>query len=193
MAEMQRQLADLQRLKQEPVDFFADPNAAFNQQIAPLRDQFSQLQAEMRMEASRAIAVARHGWEAVDTMEKAVGEAVRQNDPSVNMLRSQLANSRDPVGTAMEWYSSQRVLKETGGDIGRYRERILADAMKDPNFQAKVLEAARGQAQQNTGASPNIKLPPSLNKTAGSGVTSADFDSEDMSDKALFRHAMSSR
>jgi hypothetical protein len=56
--------------KQEPVDFFADPNAAFKQQVAPLEQQFNQLQAEIRMETSRARAEARHGWEAVAEMEK---------------------------------------------------------------------------------------------------------------------------
>jgi hypothetical protein len=154
-------VGELQKPKQEPVDFFADPNAAFKQQVAPLEQQFNQLQAEIRMETSRARAEARHGWEAVAEMEKAVAEAMRANDPGINTLRGQLATSRDPVGTAMQWYSGQKVMKETGGDIAKFKDKILADAMKDPTFQAKVIEAARGQPP---GTRPNIQLPPSLNK-----------------------------
>jgi myosin heavy subunit len=188
MAEMQQRLADLQKPKQEPVDFFADPSAAFKQQVAPLEQQFQQLQAETRMANSKAIAIARHGVAAVDELEKAVAEAIRANDPNINTLRSQLATSHDPVGTAMEWYSGQKVMKETGGDIAKFKDKILADAMKDPTFQAKVIEAARGQAA--SGQRPNIQLPPSLNKTAGSGGSTTDLTDADMSDRALFQHAV---
>lgn len=192
VADMQRQMQALQQPKQEPVDFFADPNAAFKQQVAPLEQQFAQLQAETRLANSKALAIARHGAAAVDEMEKAVSEAMRANDPSINALKSLLATSPDPVGTGMQWYSNQRVMKETGGDIAKFREKIIADAMKDPNLQAKWLETTRGSAQP-TGARPNIQLPPSLNRTAGSGVTAAELNSEDMSDGALFRDAVGSR
>lgn len=191
MAAMQRELAALKQPKQEPVDFFADPDAAFKQRTAPIEEQFAQLQAEIRMNSSKAMAIARHGAEAVDEMEKAVAEAMRNNSPDINTLRSQLATSSDPVGTAMQWHSSTKVIRETGGNIAAYKEKLLAEAMKDPAFQAKVIEAARGQA--NPGSRPNIQLPPSLNKTAGSGVTASELESEDMSDRALFRQAVNSR
>jgi hypothetical protein len=195
MAEMRRQLQSLQAPKQEPVDFFADPDKAIGQRLSPMQEQFNQMQAELRMETSRALNVARHGWDAVNEVEKAVGDAMQANDPSINLLRSQLQTSRDPVGTAMTWYSNSKLQKETGGNLTAYRDKLLADAMKDPAFQAKVIEAARTSANGAAGTSsaPNIKLPPSLNKTAGSGVTSAELDSEDMSDRALFKQAVNTR
>jgi hypothetical protein len=81
-------------------------------------------------------------------------------------------------------------MKETGGDIAKFKDKILADAMKDPTFQAKVIEAARGQPP---GTRPNIQLPPSLNKTSGSSGSGADVTDADMSDRALFQHAAGGR
>jgi myosin heavy subunit len=190
MAEMQRQMQALQAPRQEPVDFFADPDAAHKQRIAPLEQQFAQLQAEMRMNSSKAMAIARHGAGAVDEMEKAVAEAMRNNDPNINTLRSQLATSSDPVSTAMQWYSSQQVMRETGGDIAKFKEKILADALKDPAYLAKATEAIRGQP---SGTRPAINLPPSLNRMAGSGVTTSDLEAGDMSSEGLFRNAVGSR
>jgi hypothetical protein len=72
MAEMRQQLQSLQAPKQEPVDFFADPDKAIGQRLTPMRGAVGQLQADLRMETSRALAVARHGWDAVHEVEKAV-------------------------------------------------------------------------------------------------------------------------
>ncbi len=186
MAAMQRQLAEFQRPKQEPVDFYVDPQAAFKQQLSPYEERIAGLEAELRMSTSRAMAVAEHGVKAVQEAEKAVDDAVARNDPSLQTLTAQLRVSRDPVGTALRWHSNNQLLRETGGNISAYRDKILADAMKDPAYQAKVIEAARGQP----GAPPNIKLPPSLNRTAGSGVSASELSSEDMSDRALFQQAV---
>jgi hypothetical protein len=190
MAAMQRQLAELQRPKEEPVEFFADPDAHLRQKLTPYEERIARLENDLRMTSSRMMAVAEHGKEAVAEAEKAVAEAMRTNDPSLQPLAAQLRVSTDPVGAAVQWYSNIKVMKETGGNLASYRDKILADAMKDPTFQAKVIEAARGQASPG---SPTIKLPPSLNRTAGSGVTAAELSSEDMSDRALFKHAVSGR
>jgi chromosome segregation ATPase len=185
MAEMQRQLAELRSPKQEPVDFFADQDGFLKQKLTPYEERINKLENEIRMTSSRAMAVAEHGIAMVKEAEKAVEEAFARNDPSLQALTAQLRGNSDPVGAAIQWHSNNRLMKETGGNINAYRDKILAEAMKDPAYQAKVLEAARGQS-----GSPNIKLPPSLNKTAGSGVTAAELSSEDMSDRALFQQAV---
>lgn len=195
-ADMQRQLAELQKPKQEPVDFYVDPQAAFKQNLSPFEERMGRLESELRMGISRVNAITSHGKDLVSEAEAAVATAMRNNDPSLQPLAATLRVTNDPVGAAVEWYSSQKLMKETGGNIAAYRDKILADAMKDPAFQAKVLEAARTTATGNagSGSSPNIKLPPSLNKTAGSGGgTTSELDAEDMSDRALFRHAMGGR
>lgn len=190
MDAMQRRLAELQTPKQEPVDFFADPPAALRQQLTPYEERLAKLESDTRFANSRVMAIARHGWDAVAEVEKAVAEATRTNDPSLQALTAQLRVTDDPVGAAMQWHSNSKVMKETGGDITKFREKILEDALKDPAFQAKAIEAARGQ----TAPRPNIQLPPSLNKTAGSGGgTTPELNADDMSDGALFRHAVNSR
>jgi hypothetical protein len=189
LAAMRQQMEALQKPKQEPVDFYVDPPAAFKQQLTPYEERLAKLEGDLRMNSSRSLAVARHGWDAVAEVEKAVADAMRANDPSLHALQAQLRVTDDPVGAAMQWHSSTKLMKETGGNITAYRDKILADAMKDPTFQAKVIEAARGQTAP--GSRPNIQLPPSLNKTAGSGGgTTPELNAEDMSDRALFQHAV---
>ena len=190
LAETRRQFAEATKTKQEPVDFFADPNAAFKQQVSPIEERIGQVEANYNMKLSRITAIVEHGKEAVAEAEKAVAEAMRVNDPSIHSLRAQLANTDDPVGTAVRWHSSNRVMKETGGDIAKFREKILADAMKDPKFQAQVIEAAKGAVQANKQA-PNINLPPSLNKVAGSGGNSEVAG--DLSNDSLWAHARTGR
>lgn len=190
-AQFRERLAALEQQKQpqpEPVDIFADPNAWAQQQLSPLEQRMQSLTANLTLRASRAENVAIHGREAVTAAEKAVEEAMRSGDPDIPGLQAKARASDDPVGVVIDWHKSRSLLKETGGDLGAYRQKVLDEAMKDPAFQAKVIEAARVQA--NGGAQPKTitRLPPSLNKIAASaGHDDAD---NDMSDAGLFAHAL---
>jgi len=190
LAALQRQLAELQRPKPEPVDFFQNPDGAIEQRLSPIEARFAQLESTMRLNTSRALAVATHGAKAVSEMESAVEKASREGHPEMQLLAAQMRASDDPVGVAMQWHKRSRMMEVTGGDPEAYRQRVLDEAMKDPAFQAKVLEAARGQVQPNT--RPNIQLPPSLSKVPAS-APERQADDSDMSDAGLFRHAMNSR
>jgi hypothetical protein len=190
MQQMERELSQLKAPKQEPVDFFADPNAAFKQQIAPIEQQFNQLASELRLDSSKAMAIALHGAKAVTEMEAAVEKAMAENNPDIMQLAAQMRSSKDPVSLAMKWHQRSKLWETTGGDPEAYRQRILDDALKNPEFQAKVIEAARGQAQPTNGTRPNIQMPPSLNRIPGSGTSTAAQDSDDVSDRALFEHAV---
>jgi hypothetical protein len=97
--------------------------------------------------------------------------------------------SDHPVDVAVNWHKRAKLVETTGGDLDAYRQRILDEATKDPAFQAKVLEAARATAGR-PGSRPQVQIPPSLNKAAGSGVSNADLDEADMSDRSLFKHAL---
>ncbi len=92
----------------------------------------------------------------------------------------------DPVAVAMDWYQSDSVMRETGGDIKSYRTKVLEEALKDPEYLAKAVEAARGRASV-PGTVPPVKLPPSLTKAPGSGAP--DLSDDDVSDRSLFSHA----
>jgi hypothetical protein len=186
---MQRELAQLKAPKPEPVDFYANPELALQQSIQPFQQQYQSLEQRLVMRASRAEAISEFGKPAIVEMEEAIGKALQSNHPDMQQLSTQMRASDDPVGVAMKWYQRDKLATETGGDINAYRQRILDEAMKDPAFQAKVIEATRQQTQ-TTQPRPNIQLPPSLNKASGAAGAS-EYADDDGSDGAIFRHAMS--
>jgi hypothetical protein len=189
MAEMRKQLEALQKPKAEPVDFFQDPDAAMNQRLAPVQSEIQQFKNELRLEMSRELAIVQHGEQLVSEVEASVAKAMQSGDPGIAALRVRMQNSTNPVGVAIKWHQEAKLLETTGGDLAAYREKVRQEAKNDPKFQAEVLEAARTLA---AGRPSSIQIPPSLNKATGSGVSSADVDATDMSDRSLFQHAMSS-
>jgi hypothetical protein len=189
MAEMQKKLEALQAPKAEPVDFFQDPDGAMNQRLAPVQSDIQQFKNELRLEFSRELAVIKHGEAVVSEVESAVQKAMQAGNPEMSALSVRMRNSSNPVAVAIQWHQQNKLLETTGGNLETYREKVLEEAMKDPKFQARVLEATRTQA---AGRPSSIQIPPSLNKATGSGVSSADVDATDMSDRSLFQHAMSS-
>lgn len=189
MEQMRRQLTQQTAPKPEPVDIFADPSKWAEQTLSPIEQRLQAMNTSMVLRASRAENFAIHGREAVAAAEKALDEAVNSRDPDIPGLQAKLIASDDPVGVMMDWHKSRSLLKETGGDLNAYRQKVLEEALSDPAYQAKVLEAARAQANGGqTQPKSIVKLPPSLNKIAASaGNDAADTD---MSDGALFAHAM---
>lgn len=190
---LQRQLTELQKPKAEPVDFFQEPVAAVQQQLAPLQQQFAQLESKLLLNSSRALAVATHGAKAITEMEGALDKALQENHPDMSQLSAQMRASDDPVGIAMRWHKLNSVMERTGGNLDAYIEKQFEERMKDPAFQAKVLEATRNQAT-NGQTRPNIQIPPSLSRATsgvGSNEGSTAQDAADLSDSSLFRHAMS--
>lgn len=193
LQQMQRQMETLQKPKQEPVNFYDNPDGALDQRLQPVEERMSQFESRMRYNMSRVMAIATHGAGLVAETEQAVEKATRENHPDVPMLVAQLRASDDPVGVAVQWHKRSKLLTETGGDLSSYRQKILDEAMKDPAYQAKVLEAARGQATQQQ-TRPSVQLPPSLSRAAGTGATEpVGLSDADMSDAALYAHATARR
>lgn len=186
---LQAELKQLRQPKQEPVDFFQNPDEAFQQRFTPVQEQIAQLETRMRLNTSRAMAVAMHGVEAVREMEAAVEKAAQSNHPDMPALAAQMRGSEDPVNIALQWHKRNSLVEKTGGDLDAYVQKILDEKLKDPAIQAKVLEAARAQASGNN-TRPSVQIPPSLNKATGSGSQAGVPDDNDMSDSGLFRHAM---
>jgi hypothetical protein len=189
LQQMQNELAAVRKPKPEPVDFFQNPDEAIAQRLSPLDERFQQLEQSLKLRTSRVQAIAVHGAKQVQEMEAAVAKAMQSNHPEMPLLAAQMRASDDPAEVGMQWHTRNKLLQETGGDLTAYRQKILDEAMKSPEFQAKVIEAARGQAAQPNGRPPPISLPPSLNKTPGSGASQPPDADNDMSDAALFKYA----
>jgi hypothetical protein len=197
MAEMQRQLAELRQPKQQPVDFFENPDAALQQRLSPIEERFNQLQSRLMLNSSRAMAVAMHGADAVKEMETAVDKASREGHPEMTLLAAQMRASDDPVQVAMQWHQRTKLQSEVGNDLNAYKAKLKEQLLSDQEFLAAAVAKATGQAQQaaaQPGTRPNISLPPSLNKATGAGLTNSDpNEPADLSDRSLFRHAMGNR
>ena len=173
-----------QQPKQEPVDFFANPDAAIDQRVAPIESRFEQLASRLVLRASKAEAMATHGVASVQEMEQAIGKAMQEQHPDMPVLSMQMRNSDDPVGVAMSWYKRDKLLRDTGGDLGKYETALQEKLLKDPAFQAKAMEAWRAQASQ-PGNPSKVQIPPSLNRASGSAGNGAD-EGGDMSDASLW-------
>jgi hypothetical protein len=184
-AQLQREMSTLKAPKPEPVDFFQNPDEAMNQRLAPVQSELQAATFNLRMEFSRELAVLKHGENVVAEVEDAVAKAMASNHPDMPTLAAQMRQSSNPVEAVIKWHQRNKMMDTTGGDLNKYREKVLEEAMKDPAFQAKVLEATR----QTAPANPQFRVPPSLNKATGAGVSNVDPD-DDASDAGIFRHAM---
>ncbi len=181
------------------IDHWTDPSGATRQvvdgRVNPLEAEFRQMRQEMMLENSRTLQIALHGAQAVNEATLAVEAAQAEKDPGLVGLRARMLESRDPVSEVMKWHRDRKVVSELSkfnGDVNAYREHILSEALKDKTYLAKAIESATGAAQQNDKArgSPNVKLPTSINRLSGSGSNTASESDDDMSDAALFQHAM---
>ncbi len=122
--------------------------------------------------------------------EEAYAAAQKQVDP---VLRVKMQNSRDPGETLIEWHREQKVRAEVGTDPNAFFEKKLEAWLADPANQAKVIDRARGTAQQPGAArqaAPAVSLPPSLTRATRASVD-VSADDNDMSDEGLWRHANS--
>jgi hypothetical protein len=185
-AESRLQEIEAERQRQQPrPDFLMQPDEYFdrrlNEALDPLRRQFTIQLAH----ANKSVAVATHGAEEVEEAQKAFDTEVQQGKlhPADHQRIWQAPN---PFAAAVEWHRNRKLLAEVGNDPQAYRDRLLQEALADPEFLGRALEAARSQAagrpvtvapqrQQsrassapatNTGRTP---YPPSLNRQGPPG------------------------
>jgi hypothetical protein len=179
-----RQINELRQPKTEPPDPYADPQAFRDYGVKEALSPFEKRLEDQRLGFSKLLAEEKHGAETVSTALAAI-ERELQTNPQARFEYQRIMASGHPYGELVAWNKRQAALKEVGEDPAAYRQRVLEEARKDPEFVKSIIEAARGQAQEpvNGGQrSPNVKLPPSLNRTTGSGgqspVTGPKTDGE---------------
>lgn len=180
--------------------------------IAAMRNEFTQQLANERRDISLGFA-ARTYKEEFPEAYKAAQTAIASGD---NALTARLHTSADPGETLIQWHREQKTMREVGGDMAAYRQKLLDDALKDPAYLSKAIEAARVAAAGGTtngsaagttngsanGASngsttatngartPNVQLPPSLSRATSAGSHAGTAPGElDMTDAGLFEFA----
>jgi hypothetical protein len=154
--------------------------------VAPL---FRQVQQQLMFNA-RLAATSAYGTEKITAAEQAFLDAFNAGrlDPHE---AQRVLDSPNRWVAAVEWFDRQAVLAEVGTDPAAYRQRVLADALKDPSFLQKAVETARAQA------SPGAFAPPPHRQTASGGLpsltraTAAAADGEEPENAAeVFAHTL---
>lgn len=101
--------------------------------------------------------------------------------------------SHDPYGVIVRWHNDGETLRSIGGDLDGYKKRILEEALSDPDYRKRVIDAAKGQAQANGNsvARPvTVASSPSLGNIGAGG---GEAQIAEPSDADLFRQATSAR
>jgi hypothetical protein len=189
----QREL-EAYRARERPAirpDPFIDPHgfvkAQLNAQMDPVLNQLAVAVAHN----NKATAVSVHGAELAERAQAEFDKALPHLDPAE---RNRVLASPNPFLAAVDWLKQHELLAEVGGDAKAYRERILAEALNDPEFLGRASEAARSFATGQVPARPPSRAAtkplPSLNRT-GSAAASAALAREptdiELAEEALAR------
>lgn len=118
-------------------------------------------------------------------------ERVRSGD---QRLADEIRNAPNPGRALMRWHQREETLRQIGdGGLDGYRQRALDEAMKDPAFRAKAMEAWRAEAataaQPQPGSRSQTPSIPSLNRTTGAPMATVG----PLSDAELFEKASARR
>lgn len=185
--DMRRALAAMQKQnepKPEVPQIWDNPDGFVdhrtNEAINPVKSELAQL----REFYSQRDAIRAHGAEAVKTAYSALDQAARSGDPEAMAVVSRVKQSFDPYGDIVMWHKKQTIFSTIGDNPDAFFEKTFEERMKDPQFQAKLLERIRGQAQQRPSAV--TQLPPSLNRTAAA----VQAEEEDDGEAGLLRSAL---
>lgn len=170
----------------DPVDrVLSDPTGFVREEAKTLVDPFDQRMSQLTEFYSQRDAIRDHGREKVAEAFQALDRAANNGDPDAIATVSRVRQSLDPYGDIVRWHQNAATLAETKGDLAAYRQRVLDEAMKDPDYVRKVVEASRQAAHQagNVVTRPTVSAPPSLNKV---GSAALPENMEDVSDAELF-------
>lgn len=177
----------------DPIEtLLTKPDEWGNRLVEPVRDEVFRT----REFFSQQLAVQRHGEDRVGEAYAALQQAIQRGEMSGQAVVSTLRQSMDPYGEIMGWYDRRRVMSEVGSDPKAWFDKQLEERIKDPAFQASLLEKVRAgaAAPQPTGNGPRpapvVNLPPSLSRAAAAAAATADPIGTSEAD--IFRYATSS-
>lgn len=140
--ELQRQI-EAYKAKEKPSE---EPDPFLNPQDfvqAQVRAQVDPVLRELRIAIAhnnKATATGVHGAELTDRACTEFDKAL----PTMHPAEAQrVLSSPNPFAAAVEWLRQRDMLAEIGSDPNAYRERILAEALNNPEFLGRANEAAR--------------------------------------------------
>jgi hypothetical protein len=193
--ELQAQLRQQAPSPQQGLDIFENPSEFVQQQFKPYLEQ---IRADLQMQRegmSLDWALRSHGNEKVAAARQALEAGLSHGDNAAKNTYQQAMQSHDPYGVIVRWHNEREVMASTGGNLDAYRQRILDEALKDPEYQRKVIESAKGQAQASgrmveRPVKSTVASSPSLGDIGAGG---SDGQVAEPSDEALFRAAVNAK
>lgn len=164
-----------------PPEFWDNPDEWGRSLVTPIHEQLFQ----QRQGVSRLLAEEKHGSDNVRAAYHALGQAM-QADPAVQTDYLRIMRSNHPYGELVAWHKKRQAFDEIGGDPAAYRNRVLDEAMRDPEVQQRFLAQLRGAAQPNIEA-PRRSAVPHIPSLQGIGTAAGPASAAgDPSDAELF-------
>lgn len=182
--ELERQFRQSQQPRTPPPDVLENPQAFAGHLEQSMEQRFRGMMVNMSFDMVRESNP--NGFQAAWS---ALQDQVRSGNSRV---RDEIVSSPNPGSALMRWHQREETIRQIGdGGLEAYRQRMLDEAMKDPNFRTRAMEAWRTEAQQTqTSASPPNPSVPSLNRTTG---TRPAVPAGAPSDAEIFAHATARR
>ncbi|MBR0741167.1 hypothetical protein JQ581_29970 [Bradyrhizobium liaoningense] len=194
MAMLARQQPPQQTTQQpQRIDLFENPSGFVQQELRPYLEQISQDFQMQREAMSLDFALQRHGNEKVGAARQALEHGMQRGDPNAWSTYQRAMQSHDPYGVIVRWHNEGETLRTIGGDLDGYRKRILEEALADPDYRKRVIDAVKGQAQANGNSVARpvaVASSPSLGNVGAGG---GEAQITEASDADLFRQATSAR
>ncbi len=159
--ELRRRLEAFERTRKpaEEPDPFLDPKgfvtanagalleSRLNQHVEPA---LRQLQIAIAHN-NKATAAAVHGPEVIERAQAEFDKALPQIDLTEY---GRVMRAPNPFLAVVDWLRRRDLLAEVGGDPNAYRERVLEEALADPEFLGRAMEASRASAAGRPGGGP---------------------------------------
>lgn len=174
---VEKERAEAEKAKNPP-EMWEEPDKFVGLHVEKALDPVQKAIQEAREETrktrefySQREAIRTHGAEKVDAAYKALDAAINSGTLNRDAVLADLSTSMDPFGDIVSWHKKHTLLTEIGNDPEAYRQRQSDELLKDPEFLAKAIEAARAQALPVTVGSSraapvpdNVTSLPSLNR-----------------------------
>jgi hypothetical protein len=175
-------------------DIFENPEGFVDQILARRLEQV-QADYDRKVEGqSLEWAVDKFGEDKVMAAKQALEQGIYRGDPVVKGVLDRARQSHNPYGVITKWHMEREALSSMGGDINSFKQRVLDEAMKDPEFQKRVMQTIKGNGAAHearpAAVMPKVSVSPSLSNI---GAGSTDSQIVEPSDAELFRAATTAK
>lgn len=200
--QLEATVRDLQRKEQERAAqqtqpkaedlLFSDPDKFISQ----AEQRYEKKIADVQLNFDMQLASMRHG-PAFDAAWQHFYASCQNGADPVSYFR--VMNARSPGEEMVRWFHERRLMHETGGNLDAYRQRVLQEALQNPEFMAQLQQQGGTPPQQQRPRGEDgrfqqapqqprqeVRLPTSLSRMNGSRGMPAASEVEDGSEEAIF-------